>query len=160
MTPYQTLLGFSFGLRVHFCLYFFEPLFLWVRGKNTGVGCHSLLQEIFLTQGSDPGLPHCRQMLYHLSHGGPEVIASACNERDLGSILGLGRSPGEGNGNPLQYYCLENPMDGGAWWATYSPWGPKESDMTERLHFFCLYVVRARRWRGIAEARHSLTSVD
>ena len=38
--------------------------------------------------------------------------------RDAGSIPGLGRSPGEGNGNPLQYSCLENPMDGGAWWAT------------------------------------------
>ena len=36
----------------------------------------------------------------------------------LGSIPGLGRSPGEGNGNPLQYPCLENPMDGGAWLAT------------------------------------------
>ena len=50
--------------------------------------------------------------------GGSEVKASACNEEDLGSIPGLGRSPGEGNGNPLQYSCLENPMDGGAWWAT------------------------------------------
>ena len=38
--------------------------------------------------------------------------------RDAGSVPGLGRSPGEGNGNPLQYSCLENPMDGGAWWAT------------------------------------------
>ena len=37
---------------------------------------------------------------------------------DLGSIPGSGRSPGEGNGNPLQYSCLENPMDGGSWWAT------------------------------------------
>ena len=37
---------------------------------------------------------------------------------DLGSIPGSGRSPGEGNGNPLQYSCLENPMDGEAWWAT------------------------------------------
>ena len=43
---------------------------------------------------------------------------SARNAGDLGSIPGLGRSPGEGNGNPLQYSCLENPMDGGAWWAT------------------------------------------
>ena len=49
---------------------------------------------------------------------GSEVKASACNEGDLGSIPGLGRSPGEGNGNPLQYSCLENPKDGGAWWAT------------------------------------------
>ena len=43
---------------------------------------------------------------------------STCNAGDLGSIPGLGRSPGEGNGNPLQYSCLENPKDGGAWWAT------------------------------------------
>ena len=42
----------------------------------------------------------------------------AYNVGDLGSIPGLGRSSGEGNGNPLQYSCLENPMDGGAWWAT------------------------------------------
>ena len=50
--------------------------------------------------------------------GGSEVKASACNAGDLGSIPGLGRYPGEGNGNPLQYSCLENPMGGGAWWAT------------------------------------------
>ena len=42
---------------------------------------------------------------------------SACSAGDLGSIPGLERSPGEGNGNPLQYSCLENPMDRGAWWA-------------------------------------------
>ena len=46
------------------------------------------------------------------------VKASACNAGDLGLIPGLGRSPGEGNGNPLQYSCLENPVDRGAWWAT------------------------------------------
>ena len=50
--------------------------------------------------------------------GGSEVKASACNVGELGSIPGLGRSPGEGNGNLLQYSCLENPMDRGAWWAT------------------------------------------
>ena len=43
--------------------------------------------------------------------------SSACNSGDPGLIPGLGRSPGEGNGNPLQYSCLENPMDGEAWWA-------------------------------------------
>ena len=48
--------------------------------------------------------------------GGSEVKASACNAGDLGLIPGLGRSPGEGNGNPLQYSCPENPMDKGAWW--------------------------------------------
>ena len=44
--------------------------------------------------------------------------ANAGDIRDMGSIPGLGRSPGEGHGNPLQYSCLENPMDRGAWWAT------------------------------------------
>ena len=43
---------------------------------------------------------------------------SAHNAGDLGSVPGSGRSPGGGNGNPTQYSCLENPMDGGAWWAT------------------------------------------
>ena len=43
---------------------------------------------------------------------------SACSAGDMGSIPGSGRFPGEGSGNPLQYSCLENPMDGGAWWAT------------------------------------------
>ena len=47
--------------------------------------------------------------------GGSESKASAYNVGDLASIPGLGRSSGEGNGNPLQYSCLENPMDGGAW---------------------------------------------
>ena len=47
--------------------------------------------------------------------GGSDSKASAYNVGDLGSIPGLGRSPGEGNSNPLQYSCLENPMDGGAW---------------------------------------------
>ena len=44
--------------------------------------------------------------------------ANAGDLRDAGSIPGSGRSPGEGHGNPLQYSCLENPMDRGAWWAT------------------------------------------
>ena len=47
--------------------------------------------------------------------GSSEVKASACNVGDLGSIPGLGRSPGEGNGSLLQYSCLENPMEGAAW---------------------------------------------
>ena len=59
--------------------------------------------------------------------------ASACNAGDLGSIPGLGRSPGEGNGNPLQYSCLENPH-GQRILVGYSPWDCKESDTTEQLH--------------------------
>ena len=46
------------------------------------------------------------------------VKRSACNEGDLGSISGSGRSPGEGNRNPVKYPCLENPIDREAWWAT------------------------------------------
>ena len=52
--------------------------------------------------------------------GGSDVKVSACNAGDLGSIPGSGRSPGGGNGNPLWYSCLENPMDGGAWWPIQS----------------------------------------
>ena len=51
---------------------------------------------------------------YIIFPGGSEVKAFASNVGDLGSIPGLGRSPGEGNGNPLQYSCLENPVDGEA----------------------------------------------
>jgi len=50
-----------------------------------------------------------------LPFGGSDDKASAYNAGNLGSIPGSGRSPGEGNGNPLQYSCLEDPMDGGAW---------------------------------------------
>ena len=131
-------------------------------GKNTGVGCHFLLQCIkvkvkslsrvwllatpwtaayqappstgFSRQEYWSGVPLAFSEILTLQFpniiylmlvtsllgfpGGSEVKASACNAGDLGSIPGLGRSPGEGNGTLLQYSCLENPMDGGAWWAT------------------------------------------
>ena len=106
--------------------------------------CHFLLQEIFLTQGLNPGLLHCRQTFYRLSHqgrcsyhweiinlvqaflslllyaydplirdfpGGSDSKESSCKAGDPGSIPELGRFPGEGNGYPLQYSCLENSMD-------------------------------------------------
>ena len=66
-----------------------------------------MTEDLKIAQSHTKGIP-----------GGPEVKASACNVGDLGSIPGSGRSSGEGNGNPLQYSCLENPMDQGAWWAT------------------------------------------
>ena len=61
--------------------------------------------------------------------GGSDSKESACNEGDLGLIPGSGRSPGGGNGNPLQYSCLVNPHEQRSL-AGYSSWGCKESDMT------------------------------
>ena len=66
----------------------------------------SFLSNISSALESIPGFP-----------GSPDGKENACNAGDLGSIPGLGRSSGEGNGNPLQYSFLENSMDRGAWWA-------------------------------------------
>ena len=68
------------------------------------------------------------------------------NAEDAGSIPGSERPPGGGNGNPLQYSCLENPMDRGAWWAAVHGVA-KESDVTEPIHplmfqLVCLYLAR------------------
>ena len=97
-------------------------------GQNTGVGSLSLLQGIFPTQGSNPGLPHCRQILYQLSHQGSSLFScrqkspvwfgntltpafpggsvgkeAALNAEDPGSIPEAERSTGLGTGYPLQY---------------------------------------------------------
>ena len=77
--------------------------------------------------------------------GGSEVKVSACNMGNLGSIPGWGRSPGEGNGNPLQYSCLENPMDGEAWWATVH--GVAKS-RTRRGDFTSLSVLESESGNG------------
>ena len=83
--------------------------------KNTEKGCH--VQGIFPTQGSNPGIPHCRMILYQLSYQGKEMAT------------------------PLQYSCLKNPMDGGAWWATVhgvSKGWTQLSDFTFTFHFHAL----------------------
>ena len=64
--------------------------------------------------------------------GGSDRKESTCNVGDLGSIPGLGGSPGGEHGDPLQYSCLENPMDQRSL-VDYSPWGHKETDMTEQI---------------------------
>ena len=63
------------------------------------------------------------------------------NARDVDSISGLGRSLGEGNGNLLQYSCLENSMDRGDWEVGYSPWGCKQLDSTEHTCRECTYII-------------------
>ena len=64
-------------------------------------------------------------------NNGSDGKASTCNAGNLGSVPGLGRSPGERNGYPFQYSGPENSMDGEAWQPGHSPWGHKESDGTE-----------------------------
>ena len=95
-------------------------------------------------------------MIFLLVPGGSDGKASAYNAGDPGSIPGSGRSPGEGNGNPLQYSCLENPMDGGAWWATVhgvaeswtrlsdftsSLWEQNNTVLSIRRHFVSMYQI-------------------
>ena len=76
--------------------------------------------------------------------GASDSKASTCTAEDPGSIPESGRSPGEGNGNPLQYSSLENSMDGGAWWATVhgvAKSGPRLSDFSFFLSFFFYELV-------------------
>ena len=70
--------------------------------------------------------------------GGTDNKESACNAGNLGSIPGLGRSPGEGNGYTCQYSCLENSVERRL--VGYSPWGQKELDTTEQLTYYFLSV--------------------
>ena len=88
--------------------------------------------------------PVCLKWSQHCSSVpcGSDGKASACNEGDPGSIPGWGRSPGEGNGKPLQYSCLEKPMD----LVGNSPWSRKESDTTERLHFIVVVESLSHVW--------------
>ena len=82
--------------------------------------------------------------------GGPSgAPANAGDIRDVGSIPGPGRSPGEGHGNPLQYSCPGNPIDRGAWWATVHV-VTKELDLTERLSTTTnsMHHARAVGWVG------------
>ena len=76
--------------------------------------------------------------------GGSEVKASASNAGDLGSIPGSGRSPGEGNSNPLQYSCLENLMDGGAWWATVHGITKSRTPLSDFTFSFTAYMLLSK----------------
>ena len=74
-------------------------------GKHTGVGCHALLQGLFPTERSNPGLPHCRLILFSLSHQGSS--RNTATSLSLFTFTHWRRK--------LQCSCLENPRDGGAW---------------------------------------------
>ena len=88
------------------------------------------------------GLQRVRQQLQF--PGGSDGKVSACNAGDPDSIPGSGRSPGEGNGTPLQYSCLENPMDREAWWATVHGVAKSRtrlSDFTFTHEFLLIHLV-------------------
>ena len=102
------------------------------RSSVPGTGSKTKRVFLLISHNIRPG--HASGEYYGLKGGfpgGSESKESACNAGDLGLIPRVGRSPGGGHGNPLQYSCLENSMDGGAWW------GRKESDTTERLQCQC-----------------------
>ena len=101
--PPSTIHSFT-GLSIHLTRLINRP-YLFTPPCSLCLNALSVFLHLTLTHLPYQGFP-----------GSSEVKASACNVGDPGSIPGLGRSPGEGNGNPLQYSCLENPMDGGAWW--------------------------------------------
>ena len=77
---------------------------------------------------------------------GSDCKESACQAGDLGLIPGSGRSPGEGNGNPLQYSCLENSMDKGAWWATVH--GVTKSRTQLNTFTFTSVTIKTKRLSG------------
>ena len=115
-------------------------------GRSPGEGNGNPLQDSCLENPMDGGVRGVAESrtrlsdgniyfaLFHITKGfpgGSEGKEPACNVGDLDLIPGLGRSPGGGHGNPLQYSCLENPR-GLRSQAGYSPWGCKQSDKTER----------------------------
>ena len=88
--------------------------------------------------------------------GGSDGKESTCNSGDLGSIPGLGRSPGEGHSNSVQYFCLENPMDRGAWWATVQGLQRVRHNWSNLIHthtvIYLTYYCKMRKWRKSIES--------
>ena len=106
---------------------------------NDGGGNCDRYWEKLLTYIISLNYHYCMVVGFPCGSDGKE---SACNAGDPGSILGSGRSPGEGNGNPLQYSCLENPRDGGAWWATVHRVTKSRTGVIDfTFTFFVPYVV-------------------
>ena len=97
-------------------------------GKNTGVGCHALIatERVHTLRFVGGSRTQWTSQVVQIVKNPP-----AMQETRIQS-LGQKKPPGDGNGYPLQHYCLENPLDRGTWWGN-SPWSHKEADMTERL---------------------------
>ena len=110
------------------------------------------LQLLFFLKGSQmlsvPPLITPATVSYILSFPGGSVVKNpSANVGDAGLIPGWGRYPGEANGNPLQYFCLGNPMARGTWWG-YSPWGHKRVGSTQRLNNNCVIHSKHRCFRN------------
>ena len=109
----------------YFCIIFFKKIYyvIWFYlDKNIIQKMHTYTHLPILYK---------RGICHKIIPGGSDGKESAYNMGDPGSTPGSGRYPGEGNGNPLQYSCLENPMDGGAWWAAVC--GVAELNVTELI---------------------------
>ena len=122
------------GSILHLCNFIYKMLHCLVSGCSEW----GLVSSCGVQASHCGGFSCCR--VFPGSSAGEE---SACNAGDLGSISRLGRSPGEGNGYPLQYSCLENPMDRESL-TGYSAWGGKGSDTTERRTLLLSPVVEIK----------------
>ena len=111
--------------------------------KSTGVGCHFLLQRIFPTQGSNLGLPHHRQMLYHLSHQGSPAMQKQCRRPRFNAWV---RKIRWKSGRLLTPVFWPREFH-----ESYSPWGCVESDTTERLSFSRSLVEKTRCYLHLAQ---------
>ena len=103
-------------------------------------------QDMETTSADEQINKMCVCVCRYIFPGGSDGNASAYNAGDLGSILGSGRSPGEGNSNPLQYSCLENLMDGGAWQAAVLG-VTKSRTRLKRLSSMALNGFEAHTWQ-------------
>ena len=115
------------------CVWLFAVL--WTVAFLPGSSVHGIFQARILEVSMVPDLKQVSMRL-RASQGAPVVKnlpANAGDAGDGGSVSGLGRTPGGGNGNPLQYPCLENPMDRGAWWATVHGAAESQTQLSERV---------------------------
>ena len=96
-------------------MFTYDELWVLSHGQTQVLGSDLDLEAPFSSVSKVSGYQTSVMSIEDLSELGSDGKASVYNAGDLGSIPGSGRSAGEGNGNPLQYYCLENSMDRGAW---------------------------------------------